>query len=89
VSRVTDKERKRLHAILDECIDIKLNSEKNSKKSHWNKLLIPVLSKMQLVEANELELAMFTFDIPSVISECYDNIAIPLFIIDNIKEGQG
>jgi hypothetical protein len=42
---------------------------------------------MNLIEAHELELAVFNFNEDEIISECCDSIAVPLFIIDNIKMG--
>lgn len=96
MGRVTEKERIRFHKILDELIDNKLNSGKNSRKSHWNTLKLQTLTKMNIIETAELDLAITNYSLinsvnnkAEIISECYDNIAIPLFIIDNIHDGKG
>lgn len=85
MARVTEDERARFHKIIDDLIDCKLNNEKNSKKVHWNELGLYVLSKMNMIEAHELDLSVFEYKQEDIISECFDSIAVPLFIIDNLR----
>ena len=82
--RVTEEERARFHRYLDEVID-KLNNTKNSSKNHWSCSTDLILSKMNLIEAHELELAIYEGNNEGIISECKDGIAFPLFIIDNLR----
>ena len=88
MSRITNAERLRFHEILDDVIDMKMNSKKNKNKPHWQTESLIELGKMQIIEAHELDLAVLRYETEEIISECHDNITIPLFIIDNINGNQ-
>jgi len=85
MNRITEAERKRFHKILDDSID-KLDSPKNSEKTHWSEIGIHELTAFQNGECIEL-IGAVTLQKPqkNIESECFDNINFPLFIIDNLR----
>ena len=85
MARITDAERKRFHIILDDSID-KMNSPKNSKKTHWKHFSIYFLRKRGREEKQELKEALEQdFSNSEILSECYDNINFALMIADNLS----
>lgn len=85
MARVTDKERKEFHELLDFAIR-KLDQPKNVKKKHWSELAIPCLQKMLSVENAELDLAVNHGNIYDILSECDDLINFAMFIKHNIHK---
>jgi len=81
--RITAAERKRFHTILDASID-KLNSPKNCKKFHWSKADNNSLMDHLCKENNELLYALNYETDEEAIMEGYDNINLPMMIIDNL-----
>ena len=89
MARITDKERKRFHKIVDDSID-KLNSEKNLYKTHWSKIGIPKLQAYINIENAELVCAMVDYPLyfNNVENEVKDIINYSLFLIDNIRSNR-
>jgi len=85
MAEVTKEDAIRFHSYLDDAIAVKMNAPKNIVKQPWNWLSLEKLAKMQVIEANEEELAALYGDMDAVEKEAYDNLAIALFIIDNIR----
>jgi len=82
--RITPEERARFHAILDKSID-KMNRPKNAEKQHWSNQPTIGLLKHLREENHELVKAFFYESDEAIIDECYDNINLPLMIIDNLQ----
>lgn len=82
--RITDDERARFHARLDECID-KLNWAKNAKKVHWSTQSNEDLFKHLSQEIFELHEATITDSAFYLEDECKDVANIALMIFDNVR----
>lgn len=88
MARITDKERKEFHELLDFSIR-KLDSPKNANKNHWSELSFNELQKMGMIEAHELELAVLQRDPKAMIDECDDIINFALFLKHKISKEFG
>ena len=85
MNRITEAERERFHNILDDSID-KLDSPKNSKKTHWKHCSIFYLKKRGREEKQELKESLeYNLVDTEILSECYDNINFSLMIADNLS----
>ena len=82
--RVSLQEKERLSDIAGEAIE-KLNSPKNSVKSHWSSHDLFYLQKRLQDEQWELDDAISRMKVSEITDECYDNINFCLMIIDNLK----
>lgn len=78
--RITEQERARFHALLDECID-KMNSDKNKEKSHWSGLSNTEIVYNIRVEVAEAELSLVAGW--GLREELKDIINFALFGMDN------
>lgn len=86
MARISDDEKREFHQLLDNSLE-KLDTGKNSKKVHWNKLSLQQLNKMLMIEAHELDLEVINKDLMGVLSECDDIINFAMFIKHNILSG--
>lgn len=80
--RITEDERKRFHALLDQSID-KMNRPKNANKSHWWQLNTEYLFKMLAIEVAELDCAIVFSKQDGIAEECMDVINFAMMIFDN------
>lgn len=85
MARLTPQEIKEFHALLDLSIN-KLESDKNSKKTHWSNLSIKTLHKMIVVEVAELDLSLDNKDDSEIESELKDIINLSIFAMHNLRK---
>jgi NTP pyrophosphatase (non-canonical NTP hydrolase) len=84
MARITDDERARFHALLDECID-KLNTPKNAAKQHWSTQFYDQLFEHLVKETIELHTEILFMDRHNIEDECKDVVNIALMIFDNVR----
>jgi len=86
MSRITEKERKEFHCLLDLAL-LKLDSDKNKDKCHWSKLSLTQLQKMIAIESKELDLATHNMDVKEMNTELDDIIILAIFKKHNLFKG--
>lgn len=88
MARVTDRENRDFHRMLDTSI-MKLGSDKNINKAHWSLHSSELLKKMLAVEVLELDVAIECNNDDAILLECDDIINFAMFIKHNINVKHG